>query len=75
MENKSFEEWIILEGVETARTYHFPDGSTYVVESPRALFIKKSGSHKITDTSGKLHYIRSHWNAFSADGDWKFNVK
>ncbi len=74
METKTFEEWIDLGEAETSRTYYWGDGRTHTVTAPKLLFVKKSGSHKITDMGGKLHYIRKDWIAFSADGEWKFNV-
>lgn len=75
MEKKTFEEWIDLKGVETQRTYFFPKGFTYTVDNPVKLFVKKSGSHKLIDSEGKLHYITNDWKTFCAVGEFKFNVE
>lgn len=75
MDKKNFEEWIDLEGVELERTYHFPDGFDYTITLPAKLFVKKSGSHKLVDSTGRLHYIKASWAAFSATGQWAFDVE
>jgi len=75
METAIFETWINLEGVETDRTYYFNNGFVYTIVKPVKLFVKRSGSHKLVDNEGVLHYIRSSWTVFKAHGEWKFNVK
>lgn len=75
MRKESFGDWINLEGVETTRTYHFPGGDTYTVDMPGRLFVKKSGSHKLVDNKGTMHYIRGSWLTFSAEGEWTFNIE
>lgn len=75
MEKKSFEEWINLDGVEVQRTYYFSDGFKYTIDKPVKLFVKKSGSHKLVDADGVMHYITNDWKTFSAIGEFKFNVE
>lgn len=75
MKKKGFDEWIDLEGSETERTYHYPDGFDYTVHHPKKLYIKKSGSHKIVDGKGRNHYISAGWRTFSFEGTFDFNVE
>ena len=75
MEKKTFEEWIDLSGVETQRTYYFSDGFKYTIDYPVKLFVRKSGSHKLVDSQGTMHYITNDWKTFSAHGQFKFNVE
>jgi hypothetical protein len=71
----SFEEWVDISELETARCYHFPDGSTYAIEKPVKLLVKPSGSHKLVDAEGYNHYVRAGWNAFSFSGKWGIDIK
>lgn len=80
METKSFEEWIDLTGVEEQRTYLFPHPNLNVlteltIDHPVRLFVKKSGSHKIEDAKGQIHYIPTGWFGFRSIGKFKYNVE
>jgi hypothetical protein len=57
-ENQSdLETWICLQGIEKTRTYLFNCGFSYTINKPSKVYIKKSGSHKIVDEDGIIHYI------------------
>lgn len=75
MIEKTYNQWIDLEGTETERTYHYPDGFDYTIYNPCKLYIKKSGSHKIIDKKGRNHYISAGWRTFSFEGEFDFNVE
>lgn len=80
MESKSFNEWIDLEGVEEKRTYLYPHPTMnelveVTIDSPSKLFVKSSGSHKLVDSSGQLHYMPKGWLSIRAIGEFKYNVE
>jgi len=57
-ENNEFESWYDLQGIEKSRTYVF-DNMEYTILNPKKVYIKKSGSHYLTDDSGLIHYIKN----------------
>ena len=73
MEDKAFDKWIDLTGIESQRTYHYPD-MDYTIDNPVKLYVKKSGSHKVIDAKGKNHYMTKGFRAFSFNGTYQFNV-
>lgn len=53
---------------EALRTYHFPDGSTFTIEEPIKLSVKrgeKGDSHRVINAGGQSFYVRAGWNAIS----------
>lgn len=80
METKSFQEWINLEGVEDQRTYlyahpHINEIVEITIPRPSRLYVKASGSHKIVDMEGVLHYMPKGWLSIRIIGEFKFNVE
>ena len=65
-ETNTLKTWICLQGIEKSRTYIF-DNMEYTIINPRKVYIKKSGSHKVVDGEGKIHYITKHFNKITSD--------
>lgn len=72
---EGFDTWISLDGIESERTYFFPDSLGHTITSPVKLYVKKSGSHRLVDKEGRMHYIRDKWLYFTAIGEWDFTVE
>jgi hypothetical protein len=65
-EVNDFSTWMCLQGLEKSRTYIF-DNMEYIILNPKKVYIKKSGSHKVIDNKGKIHYITKHFNEIKSD--------
>jgi hypothetical protein len=61
MTDKRFEEHNIA--AEETRSYVYTDGYEYEIYEPKKLFITTSGSHRILDADGGVHYPKSDWRA------------
>ena len=48
---------------ENSRTYIYTDGFEYQIFGPKRLFITESGSHRVQDVDGDVHYPKSDWRA------------
>lgn len=49
---------------ERFRTYHYPNGSTYLVQGPLLLNTnRQSEGHRIFDVEGFCHYVKGGWNS------------
>ena len=43
---------------ELTRTYHFADGSTYVISEPKILYTRPGGTtHRVLDAKGIVHCV------------------
>lgn len=50
---------------EQNRTYHYPDGSSFTIETPRHLTVLESGSHRIISCDGRTYRPERGWIAIS----------
>ncbi len=55
---EALETWLCLQGIEKTRTYTFKE-LEYTIKKPSKVYVKKSGSHKVVDEDGVIHYISS----------------
>ena len=50
---------------ENFRTYHYPDGSKFTIERPKALHVKRredgTDSHRLVDRNGHGWYVKPGW--------------
>ena len=62
-----------ISGLEEWREYIWKDGSTYRIEKPISIFIKRNelgDSHRLVDAQGVRHYVPAGWLAFRFVGKW-----
>ena len=65
-ESAELETWYCIQGLEKSRTYVFSN-LKYTIINPIKVYIKKSGSHKVIDGAGKIHYITKHFTKITSD--------
>lgn len=46
---------------ETVRCYHFDNSNVFMIDSPVALHVRKSGGHIVIDAQEAVHYIPPKW--------------
>lgn len=46
---------------ECRRSYIFSDGFEYTIEEPKTVYITDSGSHRVEDVAGQVHYVGADW--------------
>ena len=49
---------------EKVRTYYFPGGNIITIQNPIALYVSKSGGHRIITGEGASIYVQSGWLSF-----------
>ena len=66
VEAEALETWMCMQGIEKSRTYWFGEFS-YTISRPSKVYIKKSGSHKIVDENGVIHYISKGFDKMDSE--------
>lgn len=51
--------------MESSREYLLSGGVKYVITDPRKLHVAESGSHRVEDAAGVLHYIAAGFLAIT----------
>ena len=63
---------------EISRTYIFPGGNNITIKDPVALYVSKSGGHRIITGEGESIYVAPGWISFrfgpvdDARDHWRF---
>jgi hypothetical protein len=53
------EEWIELTS-ESYREYVFDNGFVYRIDSPKRMFVSKTGTHFVEDSEGIVHTVQKN---------------
>ena len=50
---------------ESERAYHYAEGRTFSIDSPKTLFITDTGSHRVVANDGRTYRPERGWLAIS----------
>jgi hypothetical protein len=50
---------------EDCRVYHYPNGSTFMVEGVTGICVRPSGTHRLETKDGRKWIVASGWSAIS----------